>query len=91
MTHHPPPYPPSFHPRVQAKELLACPRTELQLLPYYARIATTLGAVLKDMGATVVAGVEEEYGFLAGKKGDQFTVDAKVNCELTQPVALCGE
>lgn len=62
-----------------AKELLACPKTELQLLPYYARIATTLGLVLKDVGAAVVAGVEDEYAFLSTKKGDpQYITEAKL-------------
>lgn len=62
-----------------AKELLSCPRSELQLLPYYARVATTLGNVLRDVGAAVVAGVEEEFAFLASKRGgDQHALDAKL-------------
>lgn len=62
-----------------SKDLLACPKSELQLLPYYARVATTLGNVLKDVGAAVEAGVEEEYGFLASKRSaDQSTLDARL-------------
>lgn len=50
------------------RALFAVPRTALELVPYYSRLAATLASVMKDVAPMLVAMLEEEFNFLLPKK-----------------------
>lgn len=51
-----------------ARALFEIPRGQLQLIPYYCRIAATLATVFPDLGQALVTHVEEEFQALLLKK-----------------------
>ncbi|KAK9806738.1 hypothetical protein WJX72_000988 [[Myrmecia] bisecta] len=50
------------------KTLCSVPWGQLQMLPYYARIAASLNQVFPDIGFALVKAQEEEFEFLQNKK-----------------------
>jgi hypothetical protein len=50
------------------RALFAVPRTALELVPYYARLAATLASVMKDVTPMLLAMLEEEFNYLLPKK-----------------------
>jgi hypothetical protein len=50
------------------RALFAVPRTALELVPYYARLAATLASVMKDVAPMLLAMLEEEFNYLLPKK-----------------------
>ncbi|GJP55614.1 hypothetical protein CLOM_g14564 [Closterium sp. NIES-68] len=59
------------------RALFAVPRTALQLLPYHARMAATLGQYMRDVGPALVHLLEEEFTALKNKK-DQINIESKM-------------
>lgn len=59
------------------KHLYSCPRTHLQLLPYYARLAAILKPVLSDVGEGLVAYLEDEFRYIQ-KKRNQYRLESKL-------------
>lgn len=50
------------------RALFAVPRTALELVPYYARLAAILASVMKDVAPMLLAMLEEEFNYLLPKK-----------------------
>jgi regulator of nonsense transcripts 2 len=59
------------------KVLFSVPRTQLVLLPYYARLTAILSIIFKDITAPLFALLEEEFNFFLGKK-DQTNLESKI-------------
>lgn len=59
------------------KTLFNAPRTQLALLPYYARLVATLNQCMKDIGPALVAMLEEEFNYFMRKK-DQMMIETKL-------------
>ncbi|CAI5975264.1 unnamed protein product, partial [Closterium sp. NIES-64] len=59
------------------RALFAVHRTALQLLPYHARLAATLGQYMRDVGPALVHLLEEEFAALKSKK-DQINIESKM-------------
>lgn len=49
---------------MQVRSLCESQRGNLQLLPFYSRIAATLSAVFPDVGAAILKGLEDEFNHL---------------------------
>jgi regulator of nonsense transcripts 2 len=65
------------------RELLAAPRMELQLLPYYARLAATLAPVTpRDVAPPLVAALEDEAAFMRAKRDGSGAapVESRLRC-----------
>lgn len=50
------------------RALFNVPRTSLELLPYYSRMAATLSTCMKDVPTILVSMLEDEFNFLINKK-----------------------
>lgn len=59
------------------KALFNVPRTQLALLPYYARMVATLNQYMKDVGPMLVSMLEEEFHSLYKGK-DQINIETKI-------------
>lgn len=59
------------------RTLFNVPRTSLELLPYYSRLVATLSTCMKDIPATLLAMLEEDFNFLINKK-DQTNIESKI-------------
>jgi regulator of nonsense transcripts 2 len=59
------------------RALFAVPRTALELLPQYARIAAVVGEAFKDVGAQLCAELGSEFRWLQRKKS-QHNLETKV-------------
>ncbi|CAI7777431.1 unnamed protein product [Closterium sp. NIES-54] len=59
------------------RALFGVHRTALQLLPYHARLAATLGQYMRDVGPALVHLLEEEFAALKSKK-DQINIESKM-------------
>eukprot|EP00899_Mesostigma_viride_P014202 jgi/Mesvir1/22783/Mv14173-RA.1 len=63
--------------RKLVRALFNVPRNSLELLPYYARLAATLSAVIKDIGAPLVTLLEEEFAAIIARK-DPMNLEGKI-------------
>eukprot|EP01117_Protostelium_nocturnum_P001120 TRINITY_DN1143_c0_g1_i1.p1 TRINITY_DN1143_c0_g1~~TRINITY_DN1143_c0_g1_i1.p1 ORF type:complete len:817 (-),score=337.06 TRINITY_DN1143_c0_g1_i1:924-3374(-) len=59
------------------KALFQVPRTQLALLPYYARMVAVLTKCMKDIGPPLVAMLEDEFYWLYKGK-DQINIETKI-------------
>jgi len=66
-----------LHRKRLVKTLFSVPRTQLVLLPYYARMVAVLNKCVKDIGPQLVSMLEDEFQWLFKEK-DQINIETKI-------------